>query len=218
MGLAIISLTIIVKSALLPFAHKSVKTQAKIREIDPHIKAIKAQNIPDKQEEARQVMELYKQHGVNPFSGCLLFLIQIPIIFALYWVFLKGLPNNPDILYSFVSLPDNINTNFLGFIDIGKKSILLALLAGISQFFQIKLSMPSLGADVDKNTPKTFKDELAKSMSMQMRYVMPIVVAVVAYTISSAVALYWVTSNVFSIGHELLVKRKAKSIAGTNNN
>lgn len=209
MGLAIVVLTIIVKSLILPLSHKSVKTQAKIRELDPHIKEIKAKKMTDKQEEARQVMSLYKEHGVNPFSGCLLFLVQIPVIFALYWVFWKGISFNPEILYSYVTWPDGISMNFLG-IDILGKSYVLALLAGVSQFFQIKLSMPI--PKIIKDAPKSFKDELARSMSIQMRYVMPVIVTVVAYTISSAVALYWVTSNVFSVGHELIVKRNSRKI------
>ena len=211
LGFAVIFLTLFVKIILFPLSHKSVSTQAKIRTLDPHIKKIREETKDNKQEQAKKTMELYREHGVNPFSGCLLLIVQLPIIFALYWVFFKGIESNPQLLYSFVVFPDNINTLFLGLIEMHGKSISLALIAGITQFYQIKLSMPPLQTE-PSGTTRSFKDELAKSMSVQMRYVMPVLVAFIAYTISSAVALYWITSNVFSIGHELFVRRKAKQL------
>ena len=87
-------------------------------------------------------MELYKEHNLNPFSGCFLILLQLPVIFALYYVFRGGFVFSADTLYSFVSLPTSINTSFLG-IDLVKKSVVIALLAGITQYFQIRLSMPT---------------------------------------------------------------------------
>ncbi|MBI2045999.1 MAG: YidC/Oxa1 family membrane protein insertase [Parcubacteria group bacterium] len=211
LGFAVIFLTLLVKIILFPLSHKSVSTQAKIRTLDPHIKKIREETKDNKQEQAKKTMELYQRHGVNPFSGCFLLVVQLPIIFALYWVFLKGIKPDSSLLYSFISFPGHVNTLFLGFIDMHGKSILLALLAGITQFLQIRLSMPPIPTE-SSSAERSFKDELAKSMSVQMRYVMPVLVAFIAYTISSAVALYWVTSNCFSIGHELFVRRKAKKL------
>lgn len=215
LGFAVIFLTLFVKIVLFPLSHKSVSTQAKIRTLDPHIKKIREDTKDNKQEEAKKIMELYQEHGVNPFSGCVLLVIQLPIIFALYWVFLKGIGSNPQLLYSFIVFPNHIDTLFLGLIDLHGKSVALALIAGATQFFQIKLSMPPTPPETP-GTKQSFKDELAKSMSVQMRYVMPIFVAFIAYTISAAVALYWITSNCFSIGHELFVRRKAKQLLATD--
>ena len=214
-GIAIVVLTVTVKFLVLPLSHKSVKSQAKIRNIEPEVKEVKEKYKKDKQEQARKVMELYKKHGVNPFSGCFLLLVQLPIILALYWVFFKGLGNfNTEILYSFVKLPAVINTKFLGIIDIMGKSLPLAVLAGITQYYQMKLSMPpKLTNNENKNSGEmSFKDEFAKNMSIQMRYVLPGFVFFIAYTISAAVALYWVVNNLFSIVHELIVRRKVKEI------
>ena len=230
-GIAVVLLTLIVKGALFPFTHKGIQTQSKLRTLEPDIKDLKEKHSKDKQEQARQVMELYRKHGVSPFSGCLTVLVQLPVIFALYWVFWKGLSFDPallnelpyipghintallnhDILYSFVHMPEFVKTHFLGFIDMTGKSILLALLAGVSQYFQIKLSMPDVGKLSLKSTG-SLKDDLVQSMKFQMRYILPIFVSVFAYTISAAVALYWVTSNAFSIVQELLVKRKAEAL------
>ena len=160
-GLAVIVLTLLVKIIILPLSHKSVASQAKMRSIEPEMKRVKERH-KDKQEQARQVMDLYKKHGVNPFSGCFLMLVQLPIIFALYWVFFKGLANNIDqtILYSFVVAPEQINVHFLGFIDMSQKNIILAALAGISQYFQMKLSMPPIPKDdgEKKKGDMSFKD------------------------------------------------------------
>lgn len=210
-GIAVVLLTLIVKTIILPFSHKSVTSQAKLRSIEPEIKKMRERH-PDKQEQARQIMDLYRKHGVNPFSGCLLVLVQLPVILALYWVFLKGLAHNIDqnLLYSFIHIPEHVNTKFLGLIDMTQKSLFFALLAGISQYFQMRLSMPP--------APKTnnagggevsFRDEFAKNMNLQMRYILPGIIFFVAYSISSAVALYWSVSNLFSIIHELIVRRKA---------
>src|SRR3989344_1728 len=215
-GLAVIVLTLLVKIIILPLSHKSVASQAKMRSIEPEMKRVKERH-KDKQEQARQVMDLYKKHGVNPFSGCFLMLVQLPIIFALYWVYFKGLANNIDqtILYSFVVAPEQINMHFLGFVDMSQKNIILAALAGISQYFQMKLSMPPIPKDdgEKKKGGMSFKEEFAKNMNLQMRYMLPGIVFFVAYSISSAVALYWLVSNLFSIGHELVVKRRALRLA-----
>ena len=80
----------------------------------------------------------------NPFSGCLLVLIQIPIIFALYYVFLKGIKYDGGLLYSFIPAPEHINMVFLGVLDISQKSLILAILAGISQYFQAPLCLNQL--------------------------------------------------------------------------
>lgn len=207
-GLAIIGLTLFVRVVLLPLSHKSVVSQAKMRAIAPHLEGIKEKYKEDKQEQARKTMELYKEHGVNPFSGCIVVLIQLPVLFALYFVFSKGLHAlNGDILYSFVHLPPSINNMFL-WIDLSKKSIILAAVAAIAQFFQIKLSVPPVAAPPEGTTP-SFKDDFARSFSTQMKYMLPLIVFGVSYSISAAVALYWATSNIFSIIHELYVKRSA---------
>lgn len=209
-GIAVILVTIVVKLILFPFSLKMVKTQLAVKQLEPEISKLKEEHKNDKQEQARQTMALYKKRGVNPFSGFLLILIQIPVIFALYWVFLRGgLPEiNTDILYSFTPIPDNINMNFLGFVDVSAKSVLFALLAGATQFFQIKYSLPPMK---ERSGKPSLKEDLARSFHIQMVYVMPIIVFSIAYAISAAVAIYWTTSNLFAIGQEIYVRKKIKN-------
>ncbi len=204
-GIAIIVLTILVKTALIPLSQRSIEGQAKMKLLEPEIAKIKASGA-SKEEQAKQTFELYKKHKTNPFSGCLLVFIQIPIIFALYYVFYKGVNFDNGILYSFIHAPAVMNNIFLGLLDISQKSLLLAILAGISQFLQAyympKPATPSAGGTGG------FAESFGKSMQMQMKYVFPFLVAFIAYRISGAVALYWITSNLFAVAQQIYANRK----------
>ena len=85
-GIAIVVLTILVKFALFPLSQRSIESQAKMALLAPELNKIKESGA-SKEEQAKKTFELYKLHKTNPFSGCLLVLIQIPIIFALYYFF-----------------------------------------------------------------------------------------------------------------------------------
>jgi YidC/Oxa1 family membrane protein insertase len=203
-GVAVILLTILVKVILYPLSQKSIESQAQMNILAPELNKIKESGA-SKEEQARLTFELYKVHKTNPFSGCLLVLIQIPIIFALYYVFFKGIKFNTGVLYSFVQMPAHMNMIFLGIIDIGKKSLVLAILAGISQYLQAYY-MPKPAPRAGKSA--SFQDSFTKSMNTQMKYVFPFIVAFIAYSISGAIALYWITSNLFMVGQQIYVKKK----------
>ncbi len=214
-GFAIIILTILVKLILFPLSKKSIRSQFKMKQIEPLLKKIK-EDYPNKEEQSKKTFELYKQYKVNPFSGCLVLLVQLPVIFALYYAFYKGLAQGTDPLYSFVTMPVNLHTMFLGVIDVHGKSIVLALLAGISQFIQGQMMFAKKPkkdpADSDK--PKTFQEQMSDSMSVNVRFILPIFIVFISYKISAAVALYWVTSNVFTIIQEWYVKNNLKKEDG----
>lgn len=207
-GVAVIILTFAVQFIIFPFRHKSVVTQRKMREIEPEIKKIKEQFKKDKQEQTKRTMALYKAHGISPFSGFLMLLIQLPIFIALYRLFLTGINLNPGDLYSFNIVPTEIKTQFLGLLDISKNSYILAFLAGITQFFQMQLSMPKIGkSDVKSGS---FQDHLSRSLSLQAKYIMPVFIFFIALKFSSGIALYWTAMNVFAIVHEAIVAYKSK--------
>lgn len=206
-GIAVILLTIAVKLILLPLAHTAIRSQIMMNTIKPELEAIRDKYKEDKQEQAKRTMSLYKEKKINPFAMIIPLFIQIPIIFGLYWVFLRGgLPQvNVELLYSFVSVPETINMKFINLVDMGGRSIVFALLAGITQFVHTKISFPKIET---KNTEQSFKNDLARSMQIQMRYVLPIIVGVISYTISAAIAVYWTTSNLFAIGQEIFIRRR----------
>jgi YidC/Oxa1 family membrane protein insertase len=213
-GIVVILFTCIVKLILFPLSKKSVLTQIRMKEVQPELDAIKEKYKENKQEQALKVMALYKERKINPFSGILLIFIQIPIIFALYFVFLKGgLPEiKADLLYSFIKIPSSIDISFLGFLDITQKSYLMAFLAAITQFFQVKFAMPKTKKTNTNPNQSSFKDDLAKSMSIQMKYILPIIIFFIARGLPAVVALYWTTSNLFTIGQELYLRRTRKNV------
>lgn len=204
-GLAIVILTLLVKIILFPLSQRSIESQARMSGLAPELKKIKESG-KNKEEQARLTFELYKKHKANPFSGCLLVLIQIPIIFALYYVFYKGINFDGGLLYSFIKAPEHSNMLFLGLLDISQKSLLLAVLAGVSQYLQAHF-MPKPPAPAANETG-SLAHNFTKSMHFQMKYFFPFLVAFIAFSISGAVALYWVTSNIFSIGQQLYVNKK----------
>lgn len=206
-GVAVIILTILVKILLFPLSQKSIESQAEMNILAPELNKIKTSGAT-REEQARLTFELYKKHKVNPFSGCLLVLIQIPIIFALYFVFFKGINFESGLLYSFIHIPENVNMIFLGMLDITQKSAVLAVLAGVSQYLQAHfMPIPASSANT-AGSRGSFSESFAKSMQMQMKYVFPFVVAFIAYSISGAVALYWITSNLFMVGQQIYVKKE----------
>ena len=214
-GISVILLTIFVKLILFPLAQKASREQVRMRQLAPELDAVKEEHKEDKQKQTTEIMALYKKRNVRPFLSLLVVLVQIPIIFGLYWVFFRGgLPEiNMEILYSFVQRPSEVNMQFLGLIDMAGRSAVLALLAGGTQFINSLFILPK---PKPKSDNPTLKEDLAHSFHLQMKYVMPVIVIVISYTISSAIALYWATSNVFAIGQELYVRRVMRLEAEKN--
>jgi YidC/Oxa1 family membrane protein insertase len=208
-GLAIIVLTIIVRVSLFPLTGKSIRAQRAMKELEPELKKIKEKYKDNKQEQAKKTMELYQEKGVTPFSGCLPLFIQIPIIIGLYMVFKGLLVVDQSQLYNFIAHPGALDMHFLMF-DLAGKSALLAACAGIAQYFQADLSLGRQPAPTPTSSANpTFQEDFAKSMQMQMRYVLPVMISFIAFNASAAVALYWTTSNILSIAQELMIRRKA---------
>ena len=210
-GLAIIATIIIVKLILLPLSIKAAKTQRIMREIEPKLREIKETHKDNREAQALAMMTVYREAGMNPFASLFLIFLQIPIIIALYFSVYSGggvkLPDiNIDLLYAFVDNPSFVNMNFLGMIDITGKSVFLAFLAGITQYYQVKVSIPELPPR-DPNKAPEMKDEIVRNMHLQMRYVMPVIIFFVSYAISAAIALYFFVSNIVAILQEFYIKK-----------
>lgn len=202
-GVVVILVTILVRLVLYPLSKKAVVTQVKMNEISPQLEEIKQKYKDKAEEQARRTLALYKEKGINPFSGILMIIIQIPLVLALYQIFLHLPEVNPELLYSFVSVPVQIQTAFLGLIEISGRSVFMALLAGISSFIQFYVSSKG------QATPKgdSFGDNLTRSMQTQMKYFFPLIVFFISYRISGVIALYWLTTNLFSVVQELIIRK-----------
>jgi len=216
-GLAIVATVVLVKMILLPVSIKAAKTQRIMREIEPKLKAIKEEHADDREAQARAMMEIYKDAGMNPFASIFLIFLQIPIFIALYFSVLSLLVTNEEtgvttttfdasLLYSFVPVPEVASTMMLGVIDVVAHSWPLALLAAITMFFQMKLTLPALPPKKDGDAPD-MKEDFMRNMQVQMKYVMPVLIGVIAYTFSATIALYFVVSNLTAIAQEFWVRK-----------
>ena len=210
-GTIIIVFTIIIRLILFPLAKKSVRTQALMREITPETEKIKEKYKDDKQKQSLETFALYKKYKLNPFSSVLLLIIQLPILIAIYRIFLFAGFSHIDsaILYPFVPMPTGgVSTIFLGIVDVAKKSWALAIVAAISQYFQAKFIMPPPAPK--KAGKESMSDSFARNMSLQMKYIMPVFIFFIAYSTTGVVAIYWTVSNLFMIGQELFVRKQLK--------
>jgi YidC/Oxa1 family membrane protein insertase len=215
-GIVVVIFTVVIKLILFPISRKAVLTQKKIKQFEPEIAQIKEKYKKDRQEQAQKIFAFYKEKGINPFSSFFLILLQLPIVIALYRIFWRsGLPEiQKELLYSFIAVPSAVNMVFLGLIDISMKSWPLALLVGISTFIQMRLSMPAIKPT--ESPGKSFRDDLARGMNIQMRYFFPFIAVFISYNISGAIALYWLTSNLFTTFQELLVRKETNKPSQQN--
>ncbi|MDO8499804.1 MAG: YidC/Oxa1 family membrane protein insertase [bacterium] len=212
-GIAIILLTFFVRLILYPLTRASLKSQKAMQELQPKMEEVKKQFATDQQKQTQAIMELYKTNKVNPFSSCLPILIQLPILIALYSVMRNGLMSK-DLakdLYSFVANPQVINPLSLGFFDMSKSNVVLAVLAGAAQFWQAKTLVRQ---QPPKNAGAGAKDEgMAAMMNKQMLYMMPIMTVVIGMSLPAGLALYWLFSTLFTVFQQIYMFKKPE--AGT---
>ncbi len=222
-GVAVILFTCIVRLILFPLSRKAIVTQARMKEIEPEMARIREKYKDNKEVQAKAIMEMYKSKEVNPFSSILLILIQLPILLAMYSVFEKGLPIvNPDFLYSFVSVPV-IKMTLFGLFDITHKNIILSLLTGVTQYFQLHFSLKhATPLPASTNGTTGFGEEVMRNAMKQMRFVFPIMVFIISYFIipvqapkaAAIFALYWIVTNTFTIFQEIVVRKQIRISAG----
>ena len=210
-GIATVVLTVLVKLFLYPISKKSTIAQIKMKEKESELSLIK-EKYKDKQDQAVKIMEFYKTNNINPFSSILTVIIQIPIIFSLYYIFFRaGLPViDTELLYSFVKVPTNVSMNFLGIINVSQKSIFLAALAAVTTYWQMHIASSSISKeDKNKNSFNVDnKPNFVKMMTKQMKYTMPFIVFFISWKISGVVALYWFVSNLMSVAQDLYIKKQ----------
>ena len=206
MGWAIIGLTLIIKAVLFPLAYKSYASMAKMKELQPEMEKIKERVGDDRQKLQQEMMGLYKKEKVNPASGCLPILIQIPIFFSLYkvifvtlelrhepwfgWIRDLSAPDPSTILNLFGLLPwANPTTpgSILAIISLG----ILPILLGVSMWLQQKLNP----APTDKTQAMIFAW-------------MPWVFMFMLGTFASGLVIYWIANNTITFIQQYLIMRR----------
>lgn len=199
-GVAIILLTIIIRLILYPLNQKAITSQKALGELAPQIKELQNKHSADKVKQSQALMELYKKNNINPASGCLPLLIQLPILIALYQVFLNGLkPESLSALYSFIGSPGTIDPMFLGLISLANANAVLAILAGVFTFWQSKMmagfQAPAAGQGSD----------FSAALNKQMLYFMPLFTVFIAWRLPAGLTLYWVATTLIGVLQQYFV-------------
>jgi YidC/Oxa1 family membrane protein insertase len=198
-GLAVIVLTILIRILLYPLVAQSIKTQKIFSQLQPKIEEIQKKYKGDKKTQLNEIMALYQKEKINPLSNFIPLLIQFPILVALYQVFWKGLqPQSMEALYSFIPCPDKINPALFGLIDLSKGNGILAILAGIFQFFQSKMAFSFAPQQKPEN-------QFSQIIQKEMLYLFPIFTVFILWKLPSAIALYWLVTILFSIFQQYLI-------------
>lgn len=214
LGLAIIILTIIIKLILWPFSQQSIKSQKALQEVQPKIDEIKKKFANNKEKMARATLEIYRENKVNPFSSCLPLLIQLPFFFAVFQVFRDFATNGQalSLIYGFVPRPEVINNfGFFGLVDLAKPNAVLAVLAGLAQFWQAKMT---LAKKPDVKAPESQDENVAAMVNKQMLYMMPALTVIIGFTLPGGLSLYWLTITLLTGLQQVIVFKKTNSAKG----
>lgn len=221
LGIAILILTLIVRLILFYPSLKGLRSQKSLQAVQPKLEELKKKYADNKEELGRQMMQFYKEHKVNPFSSCLPLLIQLPILWALFRVFFAGLATDPQtsilaadqLAHLYAPLQQKyaataLTHTFLGFVDLSAtKNIVLAVLSGVVQFFQVRM----LSTKKPPVSSAGSRDEnLAASMNKQMQYMFPILTVVFGYQFPAGVTLYWLFSSLLTWLQQLIFLRERK--------
>ena len=207
-GVSILIVTVIVRLILIPpslhQARQTQKNQSKMAELKSQLSKINKKHANDKAKKSEETMRLYKEAGINPASGCLPLLIQLPILIALYRVFLIGItPDTYKYLYEFVPSPDTIGLTLFS-LDVTQSSLLLAIIAGVFQFILMKSitpPQPPAANDDDQSA------QMMASMQKNMAFIFPIMTVFIAMRLPAALALYWVATTIFGIVQQYVFKK-----------
>ncbi len=197
-GIAIIILTILFKLIFWPLGTKSYKSMNDMKKLQPLVAELKEKYKSDKQKMNQEMMELYKVYKVNPLSGCLPMLVQLPIFFAFYRMLYSAIELRHAPFFGWIqdlSAPDRLfdfSFSFtIPFFDPPFGIPVLTLLMGASMFLQQKMSPPA-----------------GDPMQARMMMLMPLFMTVIFVNFSSGLVLYWLVNNLVSIGQQYYVMKK----------
>lgn len=221
-GLAIILLTIIIRTIMYPLMQKQMISMRETQKIQPLMQEIQRKYKHDKERMNQELMRLYKEHKVNPMGGCLPLIIQMPILILFFQV-LRGfeyfVPNTEIIDGGFLwiknvveyqgemvaglAAPDQL-FGVIGNYNIG----ILPILVGVSMYFQQKLTMPpvTVASQSDSSSNPAFNTQ------KMMGTIMPVMIAFISFSLPSGLSLYWFTSTLFDIIQKLVINKKEPEI------
>ena len=199
-GISILLLSIFLNVLTFPLTMKSFKSMQKMQELHPQMEKLKVQYKGNPQKLNQEMMALYKTYKINPLSGCLPMLLQMPIFFALYQALMKSieLRCTKFLWIKDLSMPDAVPIPFTLPL-IGNSINILPLVMVAAMVVQQKMSTKTMGAAV---TPEQ------REQQKMMLIVMPIMFGFIFYNMPSGLVLYWVTNTVLTIVEQSAVLKK----------
>lgn len=189
-GLSILIVTIIIRFLILPLSIKQYRSSRKMQEIQPELLKIREKYKDNLQKQQEEMMKLYQREGVNPMAGCLPLLIQMPILIALYNAIMRN---------------EEIRQHAFLWMQLGQPDpfFILPLLAALTTYLQQKVMQAQM-----KNNPMP---------QMKVLFViLPVLIFVMAMNFASALPLYWIYSNIFTIVQTYFMYRPAKNLPAKN--
>ncbi len=228
LGLAIIALTVFIRLLLYPLTGSQLKSAQKMQGLKPKMDALSQKYGKDKVKLQQEQMRLYKEAGVNPASGCLLLILQMPVFIALYNVFWQVLSNGNLVkmveeINRVVYLPalkiEALDLSFFGinlaikpsaWQTVGWWLLAIPLITAALQWYQTKLMMPpSAKPAMDKPAlDKEKKDDMAATMQNQMNIIFPLMIGWFAFSFPVGLSLYWNTFTVLGIMQQIEINKK----------
>ncbi|MEU8958939.1 membrane protein insertase YidC [Streptomyces sp. NPDC048518] len=219
-GLSIVSLVILIRICLIPLFVKQIKATRAMQTLQPEMKKIQERYKSDKQRQSEEMMKLYKESGTNPLSSCLPILAQSPFFFALYHV-LNGIATGKTIgviddqllesarkahivgaplAAKFTDSADKVASLGATLTDVRVVTAIMIIMMSASQFFTQRQLMT-------KNVDTTVKTPFMQQQKMLM-YVFPVMFAVFGINFPVGVLVYWLTTNVWTMGQQMFVIRR----------
>ena len=190
-GLAIIIVTIIIRTVLLPLNIKQLKSSKAMQDIQPEMKELQkkysSKDAKTQQKLQQETMALFQKHGVNPLAGCLPIFVQMPILIAIYHAIMRT---------------EAIQGHSFLWFSLDSPDYILPLIAGAATFLQQKLMIAG--------SPATQNPQM-----MAMLYLMPIMITVFAFFFPAALALYWVVGNIFMVAQTIFIRKPMMKDAST---
>ncbi len=212
-GLSIVCLVVVIRIALIPLFVKQIKSTRNMQALQPRIKEIQQKYKNDRERQSQELMKLYKETGTNPLSSCLPIIAQAPFFFALYTVLNRISQDKPTGVLTRELVDSAAHAKIFGapiadkFTDANGNTtvqvvtIIMILLMSLSQFItQRQLMLKNM-------SPEAMDNPFVKQQKMLM-YIFPIMFAVFGINFPVGVLLYWLTTNVWTMGQQLYVIRR----------
>ncbi|WP_338671480.1 membrane protein insertase YidC [Streptomyces sp. SCSIO 30461] len=216
-GLSIVSLVVLIRICLIPLFVKQIKSMRNMQALQPKMKAIQERYKNDRQRQSEEMMKLYKETGTNPLSSCLPILAQSPFFFALYHVLSKiasndtvGVINEPllasaqkahifgaPLAAKFTDSEEKVQALHASLTDVRIVTAIMIILMSASQFYTQRQLM-------QKNVDLSVKTPYMQQQKMLM-YIFPVIFAVMGINFPVGVLVYWLTTNVWTMGQQMYV-------------